>query len=447
MDLDENTDLNRFVPAPFRIFSGFVPEPTVQKGQGSPVMETNITDNDVLLGRGYATDCHNGNIQFRYIVLRTATQNCEKIFARNEKTFESSKVVAIIRNLKPSGRFLSKNEKSGCWEEVGDIVARKKASQAFRDCRYAAIKKVNGEYNWEPKGLNQSQTDECTRKEDQKSSLSFMDLQANNEFVNCKNASYQSISNKDILLGRGKCKLYGNVMLRQLIAESLTKFYEGPERKSSIAVDEIIGKMRNTCPPIRFLCQNKKTGLWEDAGVNVTRAKVAQAFQDFHNDKVKEAKAEKDLEVNEMGHFPAYELHLKADLAPNTSKTSKQVLANKKEPQCLNKNDILLGRGSWKHLGNIMLRHLVNQNLEKYYNEPSEKAILISEIMATLKNLNPPGRFMSQNKKTGVWEEAQDIKSQLKVAQAFRDCHYTVMRKSNTENNPYQSTYRRSNDH
>ncbi len=87
--------------------------------------------------------------------------------------------------------------------------------------------------------------------------------------------------------------------------------------------------------------------------------------------------------------------------------------------------------------GNVMLRRLVNQNLAKYYNESSEKAKLISEIMVTIKSFDPPGRFMSQNKKTGVWEEVQDIKSQHKVAQAFRDCHYKVMRKANTKDNPY----------
>jgi hypothetical protein len=163
--LTENPSLDCFVPPPFRVFIGFVPEPAVKKGQGSPVRETDITDNDVLLGRGKSRDCHNGNVQFRYIVLRAATENCDKIFTKNEKTFESSKVVAIIRNLKPPGRFLSKNDKTGCWEEVGDKTARRKVAQAFRDFHYAAIQKVNEERNREVKGLNHSQTDEDTSGE------------------------------------------------------------------------------------------------------------------------------------------------------------------------------------------------------------------------------------------------------------------------------------------
>jgi hypothetical protein len=68
-------------------------------------------------------------------------------------------------------------------------------------------------------------------------------------------------SNNDFLHGRGKCKLYGKDMLCQLVGESVTKFDECPDEKSSIVVDEIISKMRSAHPPIR--------------------AKVAQAFQDF----------------------------------------------------------------------------------------------------------------------------------------------------------------------
>jgi len=145
--LAEDADLSCFVPPTFRSFIGFVPGPTVKKGQGSPVIETKITDNDVLLGRGKTTDCHNGNIHFRYIILKAATDNCGKSFSKKEKSFESCKIVAIIRNLKPPGRFLSKNEKTGYWEEVGDKVARKKVTQAFRDYRKATIRKVKEEEN------------------------------------------------------------------------------------------------------------------------------------------------------------------------------------------------------------------------------------------------------------------------------------------------------------
>jgi len=435
--LNKNLALNCYVPPPFRVFLGFVPEPTVKKGQWSPVSEANITNNDVLLGRGKSINCHNGNIQFRYIVLRAATENCDKIFARNEKTFESSKVVAIIRNLKPPGKFLSKNYKTGYWEEVGDITARKKVAQAFRDYHYAAIQQINEESNGELKGLNRSQTDEDTLEEnlEQNSSMDFKDLQANHEFVYGENASYPSFSNRDVLFGRGNFKHYGNAHLRQLVAENLTTYYEDPQKRAYI-VDKIIHEMRSTSPPCRFLHQNRKKGIWEEAGVHVIRKKVAQKFRDFHNAKARKVNAETDVKPNSTGHFQTNKVHRNPDLVTNTSKTCKQALKYNEGSQCLSKNDILLGRGSIKHFGNFMLRHLVTQNLTTYYNEPCKQALLISEMMGVIKSLNPPGRFMSQNKNTGVWEEVGDITSQKKLAQAFRDCRYAAIRKSNARQYP-----------
>ena len=400
MDLpNENLALNSFVPPPFRPSLGFVPVITVEKTQWSPVSEANITNNDVLLGRGHSRDGHNGNIQFRYIVLRAATENCDKILTRDEKTLENAKVVAIIRNLKTPGRFLSKNYKTGYWEEVGDIAARRKVAQAFRDYHRAAIQKIEES--------DSSQTDEDTSEEtlEQNSSMDFKDLQANPSF-----------SNRDVLFGRGNCKHYGNAQLRQLVADNLTSYYEDPKKRAHI-VDKIIHEMRSTSPPSKFLHQNRKKGIWKEAGVHVIRKKIVQKFRDFHK-----AKARK--------------VNRNSDLVTNASKTCKQALKNNEGSLCLRKNDILLGRGSSKHFGNIMLRHLVTQNLTAYYNEPCKQALLISEMMGVIKSLNPPGRFMSQNKNTGVWEEVGDITSQKKLAQAFRDCRYAAIRKSNARQYP-----------
>jgi hypothetical protein len=178
------------------------------------------------------------------------------------------------------------------------------------------------------------------------------------------------------------------------------------------------------------LCHNKNTGLWEEAGAKAIRKKVAQAFRDFHNAEVRKV----NFDPNKRGHRQKYKTHHKTDLASNISNTCEQWQTAKKESQYLNENDVLLGRGSSKHFGNVMLRHLVTQNLAKYYNEPDKKDLLINEIIETMKNLNPPGRFLSQNKKTGVWEDVGDIISQQKLAQAFRDCRYAVMRKLSAQN-------------
>jgi hypothetical protein len=51
----------------------------------------------------------------------------------------------------------------------------------------------------------------------------------------------------------------------------------------------------------------------------------------------------------------------------------------------LGKNDALLGRGAFKHFGNVFLRHLVAQNSAKYYSKSCDKDLIIGEIMGTKK--------------------------------------------------------------
>lgn len=120
------------LPQEFATFLGVVPNPIVQPGIGGPIDSSGITDNDVLLGRGAFFDRHPGNIQFRKIAVENRKIYYYHSSKKIEKTFCGAKVVAIIRNLNPSGRFLSKNNE-GYWEEVGDVKARKKAVQALRD--------------------------------------------------------------------------------------------------------------------------------------------------------------------------------------------------------------------------------------------------------------------------------------------------------------------------
>ena len=106
----------------------------------------------------------------------------------------------------------------------------------------------------------------------------------------------------------------------------------------------------------------------------------------------------------------------------------------------LGKNDALLGRGAFKHFGNVFLRHLVAQNSAKYYTKScnKDKDLIIGEIMGTekKKNLNPPGRFICRAKKTNKWEEVEDITSRQKLVQTFRDFRYAVIKKANAQNNP-----------
>jgi len=88
-----------------------------------------ITNHDVLLGRGGGTNTQAGNKRFRAIV--NAHQPMYLQARRKEKPLIARCIVEWIR-LK-GGRFLKKDDASGKWVEVGDNRAEAKTSQALRE--------------------------------------------------------------------------------------------------------------------------------------------------------------------------------------------------------------------------------------------------------------------------------------------------------------------------
>lgn len=90
-----------------------------------------ITDHDILCGRGGLTNHHAGNKRFRDIV---SLHRSDYIRApKMQKPAVARLIVSAIRNANPSGRFLKKDPKTGCWYDIGDKCAAEKASQALRE--------------------------------------------------------------------------------------------------------------------------------------------------------------------------------------------------------------------------------------------------------------------------------------------------------------------------
>eukprot|EP00587_Corethron_hystrix_P000757 CAMPEP_0113306466 /NCGR_PEP_ID=MMETSP0010_2-20120614/5704_1 /TAXON_ID=216773 ORGANISM="Corethron hystrix, Strain 308" /NCGR_SAMPLE_ID=MMETSP0010_2 /ASSEMBLY_ACC=CAM_ASM_000155 /LENGTH=556 /DNA_ID=CAMNT_0000161135 /DNA_START=362 /DNA_END=2032 /DNA_ORIENTATION=- /assembly_acc=CAM_ASM_000155 len=87
--------------------------------------------NDVLCGRGGGTNNHSGNERFRLLVASKKRQYLQS--SKRDKPTVSKEIVAEIRTLNPSGRFLTKNNKTGLWDDIGDKKAREKTSQALRE--------------------------------------------------------------------------------------------------------------------------------------------------------------------------------------------------------------------------------------------------------------------------------------------------------------------------
>ena len=109
--------------------------PPVSYHPGSPYHSINyisdIGPNDVLCGRGGATNSNSGNRNFRSVVRDHQERylNAKK----KDKPAVSELVLNMIRNRDPPGRFLKKDPLSGGWYDIGDVRAKEKASQALRE--------------------------------------------------------------------------------------------------------------------------------------------------------------------------------------------------------------------------------------------------------------------------------------------------------------------------
>jgi hypothetical protein len=92
----------------------------------------NISQNDVLCGRGGLTNHHPGNVFFRRLV--RIKQESYLLASKREKAGVAKEIVELVRSLDPPGRFLKKDQRnSGVWVEIGDRKAREKTSQALRE--------------------------------------------------------------------------------------------------------------------------------------------------------------------------------------------------------------------------------------------------------------------------------------------------------------------------
>jgi len=89
-----------------------------------------ISEHDVLCGRGGETNHHQGNIHYRNLV--KAFQPLYIASKRREKPRIAQCIVFTVR--KQGGRFLKRTDaRSSTWADVGNTKAREKTSQALRE--------------------------------------------------------------------------------------------------------------------------------------------------------------------------------------------------------------------------------------------------------------------------------------------------------------------------
>ena len=84
-------------------------------------------------------------------------------------------------------------------------------------------------------------------------------------------------------------------------------------------------------------------------------------------------------------------------------------------------NDILGGRGDTinRHPGNVQFRRLVNKQRRVYLVSQfkREKRLIAESIVAQIEELDPPGRFLSKNPRTGLWHRIAPDRAVEKTAQ------------------------------
>merc|ERR1712151_491338 len=91
--------------------------------------ENQIGPNDVLCGRGGATNNHVGNMLFRKNVSLYQKRYLES--RKKEKTLIANLIVQMVHN--SGGRFLKRDDVTNCWLEVPIKKALEKSSQALRE--------------------------------------------------------------------------------------------------------------------------------------------------------------------------------------------------------------------------------------------------------------------------------------------------------------------------
>jgi len=109
-------------------------------------------------------------------------------------------------------------------------------------------------------------------------------------------------------------------------------------------------------------------------------------------------------------------------------------------------NDVLSGRGgrSNHHAGNVNFRKIVNKIRPTYIrSDKREKPIVSFQVVEEIRCLDPPGRFLRQEKKNELWYEIGNKKAREKASQALRDGTSMFSRKCTPDTDLTSSPFRK----
>eukprot|EP00980_Cylindrotheca_fusiformis_P021476 scaffold8353_cov138-Cylindrotheca_fusiformis.AAC.7 len=87
--------------------------------------------NDVLCGRGGSSNRHLGNTHFRELV--AANKKTYVALTKKQKMLVAKKIVVLVTQTQPPGRFLARDSQTGTWYDIGLPRSLEKTSQALRE--------------------------------------------------------------------------------------------------------------------------------------------------------------------------------------------------------------------------------------------------------------------------------------------------------------------------
>ncbi|KAL9180338.1 hypothetical protein ACHAXT_008308 [Thalassiosira profunda] len=83
-------------------------------------------------------------------------------------------------------------------------------------------------------------------------------------------------------------------------------------------------------------------------------------------------------------------------------------------------HDVISVRGSTSHPGNARFAKKVAANKNEFSDPRIKKVVISARIVAQIRALDPPGRFLKKDPKTGLWVEIGDKQAWKKAEQAMR---------------------------
>jgi len=112
-------------------------------------------------------------------------------------------------------------------------------------------------------------------------------------------------------------------------------------------------------------------------------------------------------------------------------------------------HDVLCGRGGDVniHPGNETFRKVVDTMKREYLTAESkrEKRFISDNVLAEIKKLEPPGRFLARNYRSGLWYDVGYEKAKDKASQALRENAPLIRMEIEVERNQQQRKTHRSN--